>query len=192
MKKSIWLQSFPLVLSLLLVGCETFNSTRAPLPPTSDSASRVIGMTAPVQVAPVARQVLAGHFRINQEASSQFDLISLPKEMTDTTGEPQRVRDVLAATPNRKRQVARLWLERNGPDTMLFCRVIIQRLDTSERAAFQRSRGDDRPFDTPIDREGAASVNEERQDWTDVGRDRRTENLILNSIQEQLEIEAAE
>jgi len=144
-----------------------------------DSASRYIPSTTVDAVRPVAVRVFRQDFRLDPDVSSGNVLVSRPVELTDRPS-PKRVREVFGS-PNRRRQIATLWLSQDGPHILLRCQVRIQRLDTVERAAFARERGDDRPTDTPIDRLGATSPNA-REEWVPVGRDRKTESRILDAI----------
>jgi len=144
-----------------------------------DASSRHILNTTVDAVRPEAVRVFRQDYRLDPDASTGNVLISRPIERTDHPG-PERLRDVLGS-PNRHRQIATLWLNQDGPHVLVQCRVSIQRLDTVERAAFARERGDDRPTDTPIDRFGAASPNA-REEWVPVGRERKAETHILDAI----------
>jgi hypothetical protein len=136
------------------------------------------------EVRPAATEAFRQYFRLDRDASTAHTLISVPMEVTDPET-PPRVRDILG-TPNRFRRVAELYLQQEGGDVLARCRIQIQRLDTAERAAFARqSRNDDRPTETPIDREGAASARR-IDEWTDVGRDRQSEQELLTAIETRL------
>ncbi len=148
------------------------------------AASRLLMNEDVDTVQPVAAQVFRRHFRVDAQASSPLVLVSRPLELTEHA-QPRRVRDVLRPSPNRRRQVAELYLTQEGAHVRVRCRVRTQRLDTAERAAFVRERGDDRPTDTPIDRPGASSVSA-REEWVEVGRDRNLEREILAAIQREL------
>jgi len=147
-----------------------------------DAASRRFLNVDIRTVQPMADRVFREYFRV--EAASANRWISRPVEVT-RPGQTGRVRDVLTAFPNRRRRLAELWLTRQGPHVVACCCVQTQRLDTTERAAFDRERGDDRPTDTPIDRAGAGSTTV-REEWVRIGRDRQTENLILSVIEQEL------
>jgi len=144
-----------------------------------DSASRHILNTTVDTVRPEAARAFRQDFRLDPDLSTGDVLISRPMELTDRPS-PERVRDVLGS-PNRRRQIATLWLSQDGPHVLVRCQVRIERLDTVERAAFARERGDDRPTETPIDQLGTTSPNA-REEWVPVGRDRKTEARILDAI----------
>ncbi|UCD30040.1 MAG: hypothetical protein JSV03_06070 [Planctomycetota bacterium] len=133
----------------------------------------------------IAQRIFRQYYRVDPRKSSENAWISYPTEVTET-GQPQRLRDTLTAFPSRRRCIAELRIVEKGPDVLAVCRVRIQRLDTTERAAFTEHRGDDRPTDTPIDRLGATSANT-REDWVETIRDRKAERMLLDSIQKQIE-----
>ena len=166
---------------LIMAGCSDERVSRGarPVMARGESASRRIANADLANVRSVAAKAFRQRFRLDPDESSGTIMISHPLEVTGKQG-PGRVRDVLGR-PNRYRQVATMRLSQEGSDTLVQCQVRIQRLDTVERAAFARERGDDRPTDTPIDRSGATST-ETRDDWVPVGRDRQTEAEILDQI----------
>lgn len=175
-------------LALVLAGCSAQGegAERTSARPASDSqfASRRIASISLQQVQPVADRVFREHFRIDAGSSSANTWIARPAEAPDQERRGQ-VTDAFAVTPRRKRRLAELRLRPEGEGVVVQCRVLIQRLTVSERAAFSRERGDDRPTDTPIDRQGPSSI-QSREEWTDAGRDRVTEQQILGTIQERL------
>lgn len=148
------------------------------------SASRLLQNADLGTVQPVAERVFRQHFRIDPSASTASVLVSRPQEPAGQA-RPERVRDVLRPSSNPRRQLAELHLSQEGPNVRARCRVETQRLDTAERAAFARARGDDRPTETPIDRQGAAS-SDPQQEWVTVGRDKELEREILTAIQQDL------
>ena len=130
------------------------------------------------------------YFSIERADPAEGALYSRPADV-NARGEVQRVRDVMTVTPSRRRQVAELRIEPRGRDVMAFCRVRVQRLDTSELRSFAVERGDDRPSNNaPFDREAGASAAQ-REAWTDVGRDKALERQILSSLRERLNPQAA-
>jgi len=147
-------------------------------------ATRVLRNVDVGAVRPVADRAFRQHFRIDADTSSGSVLVARPHELTEPA-RPERVKDVLRPSPNRRRQLAELHLTQEGPHVLVWCVVQTQRLDTTERAAFARVRGDDRPTDTPIDRQGASSGNLQ-EEWVTVGRDRGIEQEILAAIQRDL------
>lgn len=136
-------------------------------------------------VQPIADRAFRQYFRVDRQASSAHEWFSHPTESSKPR-QSERVRDWLSASPNRHRLLAGLRIIQEGKHVLVQCRVRIERLDTAERAAFASERGDDRPTDTPIDRAGASSADV-REEWVRIGRDRQTEYLILEAIQEQLD-----
>ena len=169
-------------------GCRTTTGTAREFPyGTKSGASRRLLENIPRSTAqPVAERIFRNHLRIDADNSSVYELFSLPKEIDPHSVEGKRIRDLLTATPNRIRQNGRLWLVSKGPHTMVYCQVLLQRLDTAERAAFaDNQRGDDRPDDTPIERSGSTGIGS-REEWVPAGRHRQTENLILDTIEKEL------
>lgn len=150
----------------------------------ANAASRLLTNIDISAVRPVAERAFREYFQIDPETSSGSVFVSRPVEITEGA-RPERLRDALRPSANRHRQVAELYLIQDGPHVRLRCRVQTQRLDTAERAAFARVRGDDRPTDTPIDRQGALSSSPQ-EEWSTVGRDRRVEQAILAAIQSDL------
>jgi hypothetical protein len=131
------------------------------------------------QVRPVAARVFRRHFRIDTDASTGNRLVSTPTEYQDR--DQRRLRDVLGPTRSQHRKLCELLMFQEGPSVLVQTRVQTQRLETPERAAFARQRGDDRPTDTPIDRPGGTSPARQ-QEWVNVGRDRDLEQRILDDI----------
>ncbi len=150
----------------------------------TDFASRHLLNVAPAEVESVARRIFMSHFRINPDASTGDTLVSLPTE-TEGRGQRKSIRDTLAVSPNRQRQRAELRLRPQGGNVLVLVSVQTQRLDTAERAAFARERGDDRPTETPIEREGPTSPSA-REEWVNIGRDRKLEQQILSEIEQAI------
>lgn len=168
-------------------GCESNNEWRdGPAPRReTDSAGRLLPGTTLEQLRSVAYNVFTARYRLDREASTAADLVSHPLEVGASGSDPTRVRDLVRPAPNRRRQFARLWFTQQGPDVLVRCRIVTQRLDTAERQAFAHYRGDDRPDETPIDREGPISVSGQ-EEWINVGRDRQAETEILDAIEQTL------
>ncbi len=171
-------------LTCLLTGCtdQISQPTSRLRQGTTDLASTILPETELAQAEPAAFLAFKQYYRVDPSLSATGLLVSRPEEVE--TSQPERVRDFLAPNRNRHRQIAELRLLRQGRNVVVQCRVETQRLDTTEQAAFQAVRsGDDRPNDTPIDREGAAGTST-RQEWVVVGRDRTREREILDLIEE--------
>lgn len=139
----------------------------------------------PAQAMDTARQVFREYFSIDRVDTSEGVIYSRPTELTGHAA-PERVRDVLTRTPNRRREVAELRLVPRGNDVIALCRVQVQRLDTSERRAFVSQTGDDRPANNPPFGAEAGASARQREDWTDVGRNRSLEQQVLASLRERL------
>ncbi len=183
--RTLWVIGlFPLVAAL---GCESKNEWRdgSARRRETDSAGRLLPGTTIDKVKTVAHNAFTTRYRLDREASTALDLVSQPTEVGAAGSDPTRVRDLVRPAPNRRRQLARLWFTQQGPDVLIRCRILNQRMDTAERQAFANYRSDDRPDETPIDREGPTSVSG-REEWINVGRDRQAENELLDAIEQVL------
>jgi hypothetical protein len=178
-------ESLAVLLLTLLAGCATTGGqTASQIGRGAGSASRRIPGATVAAVQPVAERVFRQHFRINPDASGPGRLMSQPQEATGQK-QPEQVRDVLLGSRDRHRHLAELYLDQQGPDVVVRCTVLVQRLETSARAAFNTQRGDDRPTETPIDRLGPTSTDN-REEWVPVKRNRELEQEILTTIAEDL------
>lgn len=181
--------SAALVLALT-AGCSTRpDRAGSALGAASAGASRRIPGTSLSEIQPVAERIFRLHFRIDPAASAPGVLVSQPQEVTSET-QPERVQDVLTGSRSRHRHLAELRLIQQGPDVLVRCIVQMQRLDTSEGAAFLSQRGDDRPTDTPIERLGPASPDY-REEWVPSRRNRELEQEILRAIAEAVRPQTA-
>ncbi len=151
---------------------------------TDLSSRRIRGVTLPT-VRDVAERTFRQYFHVDAEASSQDLWVSEPQEVSRE--EPGRLRAVIRGSDNRHRRLAGLRLVEENGVVLVQCLIRVQRLDTTERAAFARDRGDDRPTDTPIDRPGAGSTRG-REEWVDVRRDRQMEREVLDAIERELSL----
>jgi hypothetical protein len=144
----------------------------------------------PDQALEAGKQAFRQYFSIDRVDAIEGTIYSRPTELSGR-GSPERVRDVLTRTPNRRREVAELRLVPRGKDVIAMCRVQIQRLDTSERRAFVSQTGDDRPANNPPfgPESGASAV--QREDWVNIGRNREVEQQVLASLRSRLNPEAA-
>lgn len=192
------------LLALTLAGCamDTAQPERAGTPrarAASDFATRRIEHAGLADVQPVAARVFRSYFRVDSTLSSPTDLLAFPTDVKphEAAGRPEEpaaeegpgepppkdtVGDVVGVAPRRYRRIAELRLVAADGATLAQVRVMFQRLTTTERVAFARERGDDRPTDTAIDRLGPTSPTP-REEWRDDRRDRRLEQEILNAIQ---------
>jgi len=151
----------------------------------ANMASRQFSKASLKTVQTISDRIFRNYFKVDPQRSSNNVWISRPQEMQKPS-QPTQLRDTITVFPARSQNVAELRIEQKGPNILAMCRVQIQRLDTAQRAAFSDHRGDDRPSDTPIDRLGATSVHKQEK-WVNAGRDRKTEQMILDAIQKQIE-----
>ncbi len=142
------------------------------------------------QAMEVAQLVFRQYFSIDRVDTDEGCIYSRPSEVRESAP-PERVRDVLTRTPNRRRQVAELRVATRGGEVIASCRVRVQRLDTSERRAFAPQTGDDRPANNaPFSAEAGTSARQS-EDWVDVGRNRQLEQQVLASLRDRLNPPAA-
>lgn len=176
-----------LLLLMTAWGCESSNGLRdgSTHRREADSAGRLLPGATVEQVQTVAHNAFTTRYRLDREASTTVDLVSQPMDVGAAGTDSTRVRDLVRPAPNRHRQIARLWFSQQGPNVLIRCRILTQRLDTAERQAFANYRSDDRPDETPIDREGPTSVSG-REEWINVGRDRQAENELLDALEQVL------
>ncbi len=173
----------PSLALLSIVGClepqSASSAWSGPARGRGDSASRLVPNATLDTIRPVASRVFRSAYRLDPDRSTGTMLVSRPVE---AAGEQhgERIRDVLGR-PNRHRRLATLGMSQDGTAVMLQCQVRIERLDTTEQAAFARNRGDDRPNDTPIERLGVDAPSA-REEWVYVSRDRQAEADILDAI----------
>jgi hypothetical protein len=80
------------------------------------------------------------------------------------------------------RTVAEVRVQAAETGSTVFCRVRVEQLATASHAAFLQDRGaSDLPSQTPIDREGA-TTEEQNAVWTMIRRDRAKERAIIGAI----------
>lgn len=166
-----------------------------------DFASRPFEGVDLAQLQPVAERVFRSYFRVDPAASSDVEWVAFPTDISarepdgpderpapppgeTEAGERPRetMGDVIGVAPRRYRRTAEMRLVPGQNRVVVQVRVGTQRLTTTERAAFARERGDDRPTDTAIDRLGPASPAA-REEWRDYRRNRGLEQEILDAIQ---------
>ncbi len=184
------LRKQPLILALLLfaAGCQEGSDSGLQMagPQSGGFASVRLPDAQLAAVRTAANAAFRAHFRLDPALSTDSTLVAKAADVEGRAEEESpRVRDVLSVSRNRRRQLAEMQVTQEGRDVQVRCRVLIQRLDTAERTAFARERGDDRPKDTPIDRPGTDSPTT-REEWVAVGRDRQLERAILLDVQERL------
>jgi hypothetical protein len=141
------------------------------------------------EVFQAAQAAFRQYFSIADADPATGTITSRPQEV-DARGEPTQVRELLGGQ-SRRRQIGELRVLTRGPEVIALCRVQRQRLDTTERRAFQTQRGDDRPTEnTPFEAE-AGATGEQRTAWTNIGRNRSLEADILRSLRMRIEPEEA-
>jgi len=80
------------------------------------------------------------------------------------------------------RRVAEIRIQHAGNEAAIYCRVIVQRQTTeAHRLLAVDGSGDDRPQQTPIERE-AATARTQNTVWQTVGRDMALERAILADL----------
>jgi len=191
--------------AVVLSGCDTgAGPERAAAGRTrgaADFATRPFEGVSLTELRPVAERVFRSYFRMDAASSSATEWVAFPTNidprepagpnveptaLTEDTAAEERPRetmgDVIGLAPRRYRRTAEMRLVPDQDRVVVQVRVGIQRLTTTERAAFARERGDDRPTDTAIDRLGPTSPAT-REEWRDYRRDRGLEQEILNAIQ---------
>lgn len=120
------------------------------------------------------RDVDAGVIRANPAQS-----------VLDATG--MRIISDAVGTPRHARRVAEIRVRADGPYIDVYCRVLVQELETEKFRVMQRERGVyDQPTDTPADDE-ASTTPEQNAVWVNRSRDRVMERQILAAIHERVQ-----
>jgi hypothetical protein len=161
--------------SAALVGCET-------AAPTTRSYSLLrLPEVSRAEAFDAAVLAMSERFHI-EEADREAGIIrSVPQESeSDTAG---RAGDVVGM-PRRVRTIATTHVSGNEQSSEVWCKVVVERSETSETLALSRElSADDAPTETPSQRD-AAGTPEQNEVWRATGRDRRTERAVLAAIQE--------
>lgn len=168
-------------LGFALAGCTMSDAVvRRIAPPGGASSQRFTGIDAS-KAAAAADRAFRQYFDVDRDASGPRLWVSRPAEMT----KEEKAENSLSRRSQRHRRIAELQLLTQGGDVVVRCQVRIERFSSTERAAFAAQRGDDRPTDTPINQAHGGSAGS-REEWVRAGRDRRTEQLVLSSINRSL------
>lgn len=193
------------LLLVILAGCDMAGqperAATARAGRASDFASRPFEGVELAQIQPLAERVFRSYFRLDPAASAATHFVAFPSGIdargpavpgegpavpAEEAGAEDRPRetvgDIIGVAPRRYRRVAEMRLLPGEDRVLVQVRVAVQRLSTTERAAFARERGDDRPTDTAIDRLGPASPAA-REEWREYRRDRGMEREVLDAIQ---------
>jgi hypothetical protein len=140
--------------------------------------------TTPQAAFAAAEQALRERFRIEVRDPQRGLLRSAPLEDRAPV-KGGRLGDTLG-TPRRVRRVAEVWIEPDGPDVSISCRVLIEQDETDSHQMFVQDHGlSDIPSETSPDREGAATA-QQRTVWRPRGRDRQLERELWLAIEELL------
>ena len=124
-------------------------------------------------------------FRLGEEDRAKGRLRSVPRAET-MAGGTGRLRDTALKYPNRVRRIALLEIVPHAEALELMCKVLLERLDTSDHKVFRREHGThDVPSDTPIQEDGGLSGGE-NEVWTLVRRDRALERQMMAAWEERM------
>lgn len=124
-------------------------------------------------------------FRIDEEDLQKGHLRSVPSGET-IAGGTGRLRDSALKYPNRIRRTAILEVVPHAQALELMCKVLMERLDTSDHQVFRREHGtNDVPSDTPIQEE-AGLTGRQNEVWTLIRRDRTLERRMMAAWTERL------
>jgi hypothetical protein len=142
----------------------------------------------PANAMELGRRVLAKNgFRIKNVDMDSLTIETYPTEQT-VRGQEGRLRDTVVKVPNRVRRTATLEFSTRGGDLQAWCQVKIERLTTADHRVFAQQRQfEDAPTQTPIDREGA-TTEQQNTVWTSAGRDDSLEQLILSELRDRIQI----
>ena len=131
-----------------------------------------------------AAQAMREHFDVLRADRARGVIESAPIEAVGSA-RSGRLGDVVAM-PRRERRVAEIRLEPLGSSVKVFCRVLVQEHNTQAMQMHRSEhRLDDLPTDTPADRDGATTT-EQNSVWRTRRHDRDLETRILRAIREQL------
>jgi hypothetical protein len=174
-------------------GCDSLIRSPGPATqePTEYSSVRLPGVSMDA-AHDAAVATMKEHFRLDPAVSTATVLISRPLESEGRADkEPAAVREIISGSSNRHRQVAQIRLVERGADVVARIHVQVQRLDVSERAAFQAPlTGDDRPANVSPQGYGGPRTLTDR-DWVNTGRNRQLEQEMADSLAERLAGEVA-
>ncbi len=127
-------------------------------------------------------------FEIDRRNSGAEEVVSYPMELSDDSLSTE-VGSAMWADDRRCRATTQV--RRTGDATTAYCRVEIQERATDAGRFHAAEHGiTDVPSDTPIDRDGA-TTREQNTMWRSVGRDKRRERAILEMIAGLLKSDAA-
>ncbi len=159
----------PVILSWLAAGCA------APGASARDATVRRFENTDRVSVLDAAILALGEYgYAIDPRAARDGVLRTYPLDMMVGTGALRRRR--------ARRSVSTTHVQQSEGLVTAYCRVEIQERSTEARRLWAHEHDlSDLPIDTPIDREGA-TTQEQNTVWRTVGRDKAKERSILDII----------
>lgn len=133
-----------------------------------------------------ARYAASQWFRVTDARAEAGRISTAPLE-ADERGNGERLRDVVGSHNTIRRQARmRVVNEPKEHRVVIECVVTRQRLDTMDaRAMQQQSLMDESANRTPIQGDAGANA-EQREVWTDIGRDRGMERQILDVARDRL------
>lgn len=174
-----WLALVGVIAAVGIAGCRT-------PAPTARSHTTLRQQSTTFEAAFIAaEQALQERFRIELRDPKQGLLRTAPVEARDRV-KGGSVGDVLGA-PRRVRKVAEVRVEPDGTDVNIWCRVTVEQDETDAHQLFVQDQGlSDIPSDTPSDREGSATA-QQNTIWRLKGRDRQLERQIRLAIEELLD-----
>jgi hypothetical protein len=146
-----------------------------------------VGEIKPEAAVVLGRRVLASHgFRVKSADVDDMSIETFPSEKTVRGGEG-RLRDAVVKLPNRVRRTASLEFSSRGGDLQAWCQVKLERLTTADHRVFDHQRRfDDAPTQTPIEREGATTAQQNTV-WSSAGRDETLERQILADLRQRIQ-----
>ncbi len=124
-------------------------------------------------------------FSLDEVSREDGEIRSAPQEYRQEGG-TGRLRDNTIGYRNRMRRVAALTFSESERGCVAHCRVLVDRLDTSDHRVFRRNdQFADVPNETPIDND-AGIRPDQAQVWTPMPRDRERERQILALLRERV------
>jgi hypothetical protein len=160
------------MLMLAVVGCQGEEYTTMPLG------------NVPVDVAfKEGKSVMQQYYSLESSDPATGEIVARPKNVE---GSPDRLLGKSGA-----RQKAKMWIIRNGAETLAQVSVLVQRQDVGGFAMMQTPTvNNDAPNRSPAE-ESAALTPEQNTAWEDTTRDTRTERIILMDLLNRVHPETA-
>jgi len=173
-----WTTSLMALATVITGACEEPRPTAGSYTPLRQRS------VSPATAFAAAEQALGERFPI-ETRDPQSGLLTTAAVDSRAAQASRRFGDVLS-TPRRVRKTARVRVEPAGDGVNIWCKVIVEENETGAHALFAQEHSlSDIPSDTPADRDGATTT-EQNSVWRYKGRDRRLEREIRRAIQELL------